>query len=1145
MKLSSILFLSLFFTSLHAQVTFSNLNAVLQDSVELDNALQKMQWQEVNILADTLITANKHAEAMILTRQSTDMAARKYGKDAEEYVQALELAGVAYEKGRQYDKAIFFFDKAAQITKEKRQAENADYARLLHRLGTVYHRKRDFNTAENLYLEASSIRKKVLGDAHEDYANTMNNMAILYNQTAKYDKAEACFKKVANAREKILGKEHLDYANTLIGLGALYIYTERYEEAEKLFWEVLAIREKKLGNEHVDCAHAIMNLGVIYHHTSQYTLAEEHLIKAKNIYAKTVGTKSIDYAKVLVNLGTVYMSTSQYEIAEKVNLEARGIYQNRLGAQHPYYATIVHNIALLYREMGEFGKAEVLTKEAKHIREKTIGEKHPDYHRTLLQLASLYVSMGRYEPAEKLYKKTQTLITETYGKENTSYATTLMGLGALYSRMKRYDIAENVFREAQEVYAKTLEEDNMKYASCLENIGVIHLKTKRYTEAETLLLKAVDIYKKPKGKNFSYAHALKNLGVLYSATDRPDLAEKYYVEAKEILEEVLGKEHPEIVSVLNALSKTYATTGNYELADVCCKEYAGIQKKLYTNLAFHLSEAELAAYIHQFEKDLSWLYSYGNNRKDVVSQQVLITSFDNLLFYTGFLLSNTIRIRNLATQDSVTTEKFNLLKSYHRRIAKENTKPIIDREPIDALEEKVNNLEKELVNSAAGFEQALKHINWQDVQAHLKKDEVAIHYVNFTHFNHKAVSTDTVLYAAFVLRPGWASPRMVDLCTARELEAALFKNRTAGSPNTNIHSVEKTRELYQMIWQPLEQHLDGVRKLHLVPSGLLHQVSFAILQSPVSHTLLIDQYDIAYHSNFRDFVLDKATTSDYDRSITLIGGADYSLDSASLATLRQTIPKRNPAPEYMDFLSQEIVSFHRGAVLHDTTRTGVYFDYLPGTQQEVERIHRQFRQHKWKSNLYTGNTALEENIKNSNNKNTSPQILHIASHGFFFEATEKDVASGNDNVLSLRERLRYTPNPLFRSGLVFTGANHCWKGGRPVPGMEDGILTAYEVASLDLSHTELAVLSACNTGLGDIRFGEGVFGLQRAFRQAGVDKLIISLWKVPDEPTAEMMELFYAYYLKGASVRQAFTKAQKKVRKKYQVGDWAAFVLVE
>lgn len=192
--------------------------------------------------------------------------------------------------------------------------------------------------------------------------------------------------------------------------------------------------------------------------------------------------------------------------------------------------------------------------------------------------------------------------------------------------------------------------------------------------------------------------------------------------------------------------------------------------------------------------------------------------------------------------------------------------------------------------------------------------------------------------------------------------------------------------------------------------------------------------------------------------------------------------------------------------------------------------------------IKTGTMASEEAFKALDGK--SPEVLHLATHGFFLPVTEnksklnEDVSDGN--MFTVQQ------NPMFRSGLVLAGGNHTWKGGAAITGKEDGILTAYEIAQMDLSTTRLVVLSACATALGDLQGNEGAIGLQRAFKMAGVREMIVSLWPVPDMETAALMSLFYRNCLNGMGTREALRKAQLKIKEKYPSPFfWAPFVVVE
>ena len=314
--------------------------------------------------------------------------------------------------------------------------------------------------------------------------------------------------------------------------------------------------------------------------------------------------------------------------------------------------------------------------------------------------------------------------------------------------------------------------------------------------------------------------------------------------------------------------------------------------------------------------------------------------------------------------------------------------------------------------------------------------------------------------------------------------------------------------LYQLIWQPIDKLLSGAKTVYLAPSGLLHQVAFAALP---------------YHS-------DPAKK-----------GVQYLADRYQLRQIGSTRQVATPATEDDTYQQMDSAKLY-GGIQYDsvgsTTAQNGAWSFLPGTQQEVEQISQFIGP---KASAMMGSAATETELKALSGK--APTVLHIATHGFAFP--DPAVSPTDSSAETGGATFRRIANPLFRTGLLMAGGNRIWLGGRPAPGEDDGILTAYEVANLNLSATKLVVLSACETALGDIRGSEGVFGLQRAFKMAGVDYLLMSLWPVPDQPTSDLMTLFYRNWKKHKTIRLAFQHTQAAMRQKYPPAVWAAFVLIE
>jgi len=316
---------------------------------------------------------------------------------------------------------------------------------------------------------------------------------------------------------------------------------------------------------------------------------------------------------------------------------------------------------------------------------------------------------------------------------------------------------------------------------------------------------------------------------------------------------------------------------------------------------------------------------------------------------------------------------------------------------------------------------------------------------------------------------------------------------------------------YGKFWEKIGAKLGTSTKVYFSPDGVFHNINLNTLYNPKTKKYLLEEKDIRMVTSTKDLV-NPSPAEEENKLAELVGFPNY---YASGPTASITTSDRK-SPQMSYGLRLESV----GTLAE-----------LPGTKTEVDKIAGVLEGKGWEVKNYTGGSALEQTIKES----YKPRVLHIATHGFF----QPDSTKGS--------------NPLLRSGLMLTGAGSTLKGEKNESG-EDGILTAYEAMNLNLDNTDLVVLSACETGLGEIKNGEGVYGLQRAFKVAGARSIIMSLWKVDDEATQELMVSFYKKWLENStdssklsvrSKRQAFLAAQKELKAKYpNPYYWGAFVMV-
>jgi len=1131
----------------------------------------------------------------LLAAQTPDSTAIKQVDSLVQVSRALTNQGA-------FDNALEVIAVAEAIALEKLGRESASYGKTCHNHGRVLQSSGNLQDAEKWYLEAIAIREKTLGKQHPDYAWSLNNLGMVYEQLGNYEKAEPLYLEALAIREKVLGKENPDYAQSLNNLGLLYYAQSNFEKAESLQLEALAIREKVLGKENPDYAQSLNNLGLLYYAQSNFEKAESLQLEALAIKEKVLGKENPDYAGSLINLASLYGMQGNYEKAEPLCLEAKTIFEDRLNnREHPYYANCLINLATMYNLQGNYEKAEQLYLEALVIREKVLGKDHPEYSQCLefvgetyyfqgnyekaeqfyleiktifedrlnnrehpvylnclAHLAVLYADMGNYGKAEPLLLEAKTILEKVLGKENSFYADNLNALAGVYADMGNYEKVEPLYLEALAIREKVLGKDHPQYAGSLINLANIYADMGNYEKAEPLLREAKTIFEDRLNnrEHIYYINCLVNLATLDIEMGNYEKAEPLLLDAKTIREKVLGKEHPDYAKSLGYLALLYGMIGNYAKAEPFYIEESVVNQSLLERAVRHLSERELGSYLNKFSGNQDIVLSFAQQS---ASKNITPTCFDNELFYKGFLLQSAGQVRRMAQSNQTANETFIQLKAFERRLATQYTLPIAERDSmtIVALETQVNNLEKELASRilGTGYAEATRQVKWQDVQATLKAGDAAIEFVHYkVDFPQKA---DSVMYAALLLLPlpavdlskegGAEQPQFIPLFEAKQLDALLKpanKQKVDWVNQLYAEIGNDQNALYELLWKPLEPALAGVQTIYFSPSGQLHRLNLGaivlppMLRGPSETTTLGDRYRLIEVGSTRQLVTGSGQqATDSGNQAMLFGGIQYEPDTTAMDQARPELENSSVASRSrgLDFAST------------DSTLRGGKWKYLPWTKVEVTALDGILTKAGIKATMRKDYEASEEAFKSLGVGQPSPRILHLATHGFFFP--DPKTADGKRLTVDGSEPVfKMSDHPMIRSGLLMAGGNYAWEKGKPFkPGAEDGILTAYEISQMDLSNTELVVLSACETGLGDIQGNEGVYGLQRAFKIAGAKYLIMSLWQVPDFQTQQLMSAFYRNWLQDKmSIPDAFRAAQQAMQLKFKDPFfWAGFVLVE
>ena len=980
---------------------------------------------------------------------------------------------------------------------------------------------------------------KLLGEEHPDYETSLNNLAALYNAIGDYKNAEPLYIQALAILIKILGEEHPSYATSLNSLARLYYDIGDYKKAEPLYIQALVISKKVLGEEHPDYATSLNDLAGLYHAIGDYKKTQPLYIQALAIYKKVLGEEHPSYANSLNNLAVLYSATGFYKKAEPLYLQALAIRKKVLGEDHPDYAKSLNSLAGLYKTIGDYKKAEPLYIQVLAIQKKILGEEHPDYATSINNIASFYKTIGDYKKAEPLYIQALAIRKKVLGEDHPDYATSLNNLALFYKTIGDYKKAEPLYIQALAIRKKVLGEEHPSYAASLNNLAGLYDDIGDYKKAEPLYLQALAIRKNVLGEDHpDYATSLNNLAGLYDDIGDYKKAEPLYIQALAILKKVFGEEHPSYATSLNNLALLYYYIGDYKKAEsVNLKDYNITSNNIKDNLSF-LSITQSTNFLKSKEWESEILYSSLNINPESTLKDSLI-NFN--YFIKGVLLQNSDRLSNIAsnsTDESVKTN-WTSYKDYKMQIAKLYQQPKDKQGKLAELQEQADKLEKQLMQQMPEFQVQLKNnnIKWQQVQSTLTNDEAAIEFVNFQYRNKEW--TDTTFYAAYIVKKGITHPIFINCFQEKDLIAILDKPNTNSGINTiyrggkilNAMDSSQQYALYNLIWAPIDSNLQGIKRIYLSPSGLLHRVAFAAITTPENKKLL-QQYELHIMSNTRALAESKSVKTN-NSSMALLGGIDYEQQAAN---------NLNSNTEEIETLADFKLASLRGG-------TQEKWNFLAGTKSEAAQLKKAMATTNMSTTLYTGSQASEELLKAmGTGKIAVPNILHIATHGFALPIPEV-VHKDNDRMMmdaTNTPSFSTSEDPLTRAGLVLAGANKMWTTGKPYPNKEDGILTAREIAELDLRNCNLAVLSACETGLGELKGSEGVFGLQRAFKMTGVHNLIISLWSVPDAETSEFMQLFYNNWLQNKmEIHQAFTETQLAMSAKYEVYKWAAFVLVE
>jgi CHAT domain-containing protein/Tfp pilus assembly protein PilF len=935
--------------------------------------------------------------------------------------------------------------------------------------------------------------------------------AVRLRSEGKYRDALPIAQRVAAAAEKLFGPDSVETAFYLNRLGLLHGDLGQYAQAEPVYRRCLQIREDKLGKDHPLVATSLNNLAFVYSNLGEYAKAEPLFRRGLQIQERQLGANHLEVATTLNNLAAMYNEQGEEVKAEPLYQRSLGILQANLGKDHPQVADSLNNLALVYQHLGQYAKAEPLFQRSLAIGESKLGKNHPQVAITLGNLATLYWELEQPKKAEPLLLRSLQISEDNLGKGNPRIAAILHNLAAIYQDLGEYVRAEQLLQRSLEITENQLGKDHPDTARCLNNLAYLYKTLGEYAKAEPLFRRTLQIQ-----------------------------------------EVRLGPTHPEVATTLSSLASLSEAAGQTARAAELTDRARRIARRYVTGVLPALSEAEQTKFLRRRgvgdRGDWTKALSLGLRHPD--QKEVAELSAGWLVNGKGITQEAMAQAALLAldTRDQRLSKVVQELLQTRQQLARLTLTPP-DSAKVEERQrnlDKLNQREQELaiqLRLAGGRAGDTSWVELPRLRQALPRDAVLINLARFEVFDFQATGGQKqrrpARYAAWVI-PAEGPVRVLDLGPADAIDADVRKARQAlqdapkairlkGEADAEKAVLEPLEALARKVLQPLLPHIDKTKQWVVSPDGNLWLVPWAAL--PLTDgRYAVEGHTLSYVISGRDLVQSLPAKAAPAAPLVL-ADPDFDLDPAELSLVNRRVLREQEAPAETRGLSQAL-------------RLG-RIQRLPGTAAEAQAIKDKLRDYAGVApRVLTDKDATVSLFQAVRN----PRVVVLSTHGYFLpdqeaEPDERD-HPGRPNAAPQGLRLE---NPLLRCGLLLAGCNNAARA--PANG-DNGVLTGLQIVGTDLRGCALVVLSACETGLGEVRNGEGVAGLRQAFQLAGAQSVVATLWQVPDQQSAQLMIGFFNNLADKQDKAEALRNAQlaliKTRRDKTAAAHpyfWAAFTV--
>lgn len=1086
---------------------------------------------------------------------------RRFGRESLEVAGALALVietiwATSQQTG---DLAMEIAERQRDIRARVLGREHADYGAAIYTIGNLFLARGDYPTADSLLMLSLEIRKLALGEDHSLVGGTHARIAYIKRLQTKYEEALFHSQRALAIQEKAKGAESAEVATALTSLGNVYMRMGKYEEAKQVYLRGHPLWLKHYASDASQVANSLQNISWIEYLLGNYSEARRIGEEALAIRETTLKDDRDALANLLSNVGLVDWALGDFDRAEERLLRSLAIHRELNGPDHPQVLQDENNTSVLYKTRGDYAKALEL---AHHVRSKAkevLGVDHPEYAANLELLGAVYLDTGDYARAEEVLTESLEARRRSLGPEHPLVSYSLDLFAETRRAMGKLEGVRAMLEEAIAIREQAGGVENPELCPLLSDLASVLSAEGDRRGARRALERSLAIEERLPQASPELGLTLVQLSRLDRAEGKTREAEQRLLRALAVREQVFGQWNPIVGSTCEELAGLYFARGDgaQALTNALRAERIGREHLRVSADAF--SEEQLLKYaaVRPSGHDvlLSLLADQTRGLPDDAARRV----WDELVLSRA-LVFDAVASRRHPAEDATHPELADLARSLSRATTRyanllvhgDTEDPVAYRKLLADAQLEREQAEHELSDASAAFRERLtqSRAGLDAVQAGLPPNVALAGFWRYEHVR-PGVGGPEAQYVAMVLAPGRRDPEVLPIGTAGEVEARVQAWRTAVAPSAPpgaARGYATGDALRKLVWDNVSRSAGPGRDVFLVPDGVLHLVSWLGLPTSPDRYLCDDDRLVFTLSTERD-LLEPAPVAVAENLLAL-GGVDFDADPAS---------NTGDRPTGINGITHSAT--YRGAEPDCPEFRSIRFEALPATQREVDEVAGIWARARTAGQIerMDGGAASETRFKQSAAKRS---VLHLATHGFFLgeecsltDRTYRGIgrvgalpdAAASADALADPTRSSLRPLDLRLAGLALAGAN---RRERTLLDQDDGILTAEEIAALDLSSTRWAVLSACDTGLGEVTAGEGILGLRRAFQAAGARTVVMSLWPVEDEAARGWMAALYRAHLEGGlgtaeAVRAATRERLQELRRRNlptTPSSWAGFV---